>query len=432
MLRTAPLRATDHDDPAASTDAPRRGLILWCRRDQARFVERIVQTLGIDVLRVGFTPAAARPDQSAHTDDERPPFPEAERFDDLRHAVTSSTAAALLLADASPSSAGSASAKADDSPLDDPSFLRLCFERRMRLVSFEPAPASLERLSAVEAAEKDERSETAPLLAHARLFGDVRELLPHLGTLRTAVFTSRAAPAHGSLAARLFDAMAALHALMGLPDRIDCAITPSWAGSASVGALPSGAGKPHSMRTLSGHATAHLRYPGGQSAAVALSNQAGPWFRGLTLLGDRATLRLSDDALELLSPTGEPLERSDGRAARPRLQQDDPEHHDPVPAREAPTSHTNKSERRKPDDAGSPTLFAPVDAESAAAKKPPTDPAVAVFAEELRRVLDPGIRPAVRVDRAETLAMCETALLSSRTGNPEHTQTLLNISGARR
>ena len=59
------------------------------------------------------------------------------------------------------------------------------------------------------------------------------------------------------------------------------------------------------------------------------------------------------------------------------------------------------------------------------------DPAIGVFAEELRRALDAGITPAVRVPRAEALAMCETALLSSRTGNPEHTHTMMNITGAR-
>jgi hypothetical protein len=428
----------DADDPAGGL--PR--VLVWCRRGQAGFIEAVVSRLAVSVTRIGFPADEAgrrdgdRSGRAGESAAGRPaPFAAVERFDDLRAAVAAAPGQTLIAADDG--------GGGDEGVLDDASFLRLCSEREVRVISLEPAPSSLDRLASVAAAERDQPIVVAPLLAHARLFGDVQELLPHLGAVRTAVFNCRGAPAHGSLAARLFDAMTTLHAILGLPDRIDCNVTPGSGTSPAATALTSGQGRPTTMRSLSGHATAHLRYPSGASAAVAASNQAGPWFRGLTLLGDHATLRLSDDALELLSPMGEPLERSDGRTIRPRVvggggegtnEQGDDAAGDGGAAGVAGRRGRGGRSRADPGDA-TPSLFgrAPGPGPSGAMASSPrsSDPAAPVFAEELRRVLDPGISPAVRIDRAEALAMCEAALLSARTANPEHTQTILNISGAR-
>jgi hypothetical protein len=404
----------------ASADAP--GVIVWCRRDQARFLEAVCERLGLVVDRVGF-PGASGATTPAEASGPTP-FPEAARVTDLRHAVASGPARAVLVAHAWADEGSGLSL------LDDPSFVKLARERGTPIIASEPTPGALEHLSAIEGAERDERTRLLPVLAEARLFGDVKELLPHLGALRTAVFTARSAPVHGTLGARLFDAMATLGAILGMPDRIDCAVTaPAMAGAAG------GAGASVGLRRLDGHATAHLRYPGGHSAAVAVSNQAGPWFRGLTLLGDAATLRLSDGALELLSPTGEPIERSgsgDAAGADSAAAGDSK----PSGGMRADGAKAGASAGKRGPARGKrlePNLFTAaardVAADLAAGQR--DDPAIGVFAEELRRALDPGIGPAVRVPRSEALAMCETALLSSRTGNPEHTHTLLNITGAR-
>ena len=351
---------------------------MWCERHQSAFAERFVSRAGLRAVAAGFAPCGG----SAEAGSEG--FADVARFDDPRRAIAETGAGVLVMASASPPAPNA------PSPLDDASFVGACRDAGVAMLSLEPCPSETGLVEAVEAAAKaDAVVRTVPLLRSSRVFADALELVDQVGTIRSVAVHARSAPEHGTLGARLFDAMSAVERLIGLPDRVDCSIT---GGSVS--------GETATLRDLSGHATGHLRYSGGgsaggRSAIVVVSNRAGGWFRGVTVMGDSGVLRFSDTRLELMSPTGEPLDRSTVEIAKPA---------------------------RIPRGAD---LFATAAGDSV------DDEAADLFALEIKRALDPALGQPTRAGVAEALAMCGTALLSARTGAQEDTQTIMDMRGKR-
>jgi len=351
---------------------------VWCERHQSAFVERCVRRAGLRAVAAGFAPGGG----SARAEPEA--FADVARFDDPRRAIAEAGAGVLVMASASPPAAGA------PSPLDDALFVGACRDAGVAMLSLEPCPSETGLAEPVESAAKaDAVVRVVPLLRSSRVFADALDLIDQVGTIRSVAVHARSAPEHGTLGARLFDAMSAVERLIGLPDRVDCSIT----GAAS-------AGEPVNLRGLAGHATGHLRYSGGataggRSAIVVVSNRAGGWFRGVTVMGDSGVLRFSDTRIELMSPTGEPLDRSTVEIAKPAK----------IP--------------RGAD------LFANSAGDSV------DDEAADLFALEIKRALDPSLGQPMRAGVAEALAMCGTALLSARTGAQEDTQTIMDMRGKR-
>lgn len=139
--------------------------------------------------------------------------------------------------------------------------------------------------------------------------------------------------------------------------------------------IPGPAPTPSDLAAATGAITASLRFPGlAKTGSLAATNASGPWGRTLTVVGETGTLTLTDASLTLTDPNGNEL-----------------------------------------DFTGSTT---------------PPDSAT-VIAEQIRRVID---RKGYGIDPAEqlpVLACAEAALLSARTGNPEHPETLLRAAGVR-
>lgn len=349
--------------------------MVWCGRGQRAFAARVAKRARLTAVGVGVAP-----ESELGGDADEAAFEGVARFDDPLRAVAGSGAGVLLLVSAEGAAPGA------PSPADDVGLLGACREAGVRVVSVEPLPGDVGLVGEVEKAERGGvPAMVVPLLRSGRVFGDALEMLEQVGAVRSVAVHARCSPVHGTLGSRLFDAMSAVERLIGMPDRIDCSVT-------------GGLGAPESLRGLAGHASAHLRYAGrsgaGCSAAVIVSNRAGGWFRGVTVLGDSGVLRFSDRKLELTSPSGEPLDQS---TAPPHLPRRD--------ARPFGDLFTDAGEEE--------------------------DEAADLFAAELKRALDPGLGIEVHAGKAEALAMCETALLSARTGAQEDTQTIMDMRGKR-
>jgi predicted dehydrogenase len=65
---------------------------------------------------------------------------------------------------------------------------------------------------------------------------------------------------------------------------------------------------PDLLAGLHGHLTLNMRFPGHYCACVAVSDRAGAWFRGVTVLGDGGCLRINDGGFDWLAPDGRLLD----------------------------------------------------------------------------------------------------------------------------
>ncbi|MFI4854327.1 MAG: hypothetical protein ACIAQF_05030, partial [Phycisphaerales bacterium JB065] len=277
---------------AAEAVAPRPAL-FWLDPEQATLLRAVADAANLEVVQAGIPPMTRRsaPSDAAY------PFADAEAFDDLRHAVASTEAKVVLLASGAEDDRGA-------SVLDDFELVQTCRERGIALFAMEPSPGTVVDLSKFESAEGIDPVRMVPMLRDSRIFGDAMELLDQLGRVRTVAVSARCGPRQGTLGARLYDAMAIVHALLGLPDRIDAAVVTGVTGS-GVYQEPA-----TSIRKLRGDLTANIRFAGGRAASLALSDRAGAWARGVTVLGEQGCLRVNDAELELTGINGELLDRS--------------------------------------------------------------------------------------------------------------------------
>ncbi|MFB3431256.1 MAG: hypothetical protein ABL309_10075 [Phycisphaerales bacterium] len=358
------------ETPSGSAEtAPPRPALLWLDPEQAALLRSVADHAGLEVVQAGM-PASARRSASSDVLDA---FENAQPFDDLRHAVASTEARVVLLASGGEDDRGA-------SMLDDFELVQTCRERGIALFAMEPSPGSVVDLSKFEAAEGIDPVRMVPMLRDSRVFGDAMELLDQLGRVRTVAVSARCGPRQGTLGARLYDAMAIVHALLGLPDRIDASVVTGVTGS-GVYQEPA-----TSIRKLRGDLTANIRFAGGRAASLALSDRAGAWARGVTVLGEKGCLRVNDAELELTGINGELLDRS----------------------------------------SIAPTFAGAFDQASGG-----PDRAAAIIADQLKRALDVHAPQPTPMDRARVLAMCEAAILSARTGEAEYPQTILQMGGQR-
>jgi hypothetical protein len=280
-------------------------------------------------------------------------FPDAEIDSDPRHAVVTAPARIALWLD-------------EAALLDEPEIIDRARERGITLLTTEPWPSSIEAARHFTDLPPAAAPVFVPQLRATRICADLVDSLADLGSVRSLTLAARAHPHEGSLAARLFDAMLLVHALLGLPETIDATHVPS-DPLATPGATP------QALRTLHGDLSANFRFSARCTASIALSNHAGPWFRGLTLVTERGTIRATEHGLERFSPDGGFLD-----ASPPRI--------------------------------------------------PETDPGLRALADAISRTLDPRLPPPAPPDTPEVLAMCHAALLSARTTQAEPPATLLRMA----
>ncbi len=331
--------------------------LVWYDPGQGEMVRAVAQSAGLRAIEAGIAGEAKE-----ERDTPGALFADALRITDIRHAIARTEAKVIWI-----TSAGLHGREA--SPLEDEALLRTAVERGAQVCALEPTPAS-----AVDLGQRPVMwARTTPSLIEAPVFAELRECLGEIGAIRSVAVTGRSASECGSLGARLFDAMATVHGLLGTADRIDASIVPPGA-TRGVYRPPSTA-----LRAAQGDVSAHLRFSSGRSASISLSNQAGAWQRGVTVMGDRACARVTDDRVDLVFADGHVEDRGE------------------IPA------------LRATGEAG-----------------------VRVIASQLRRAIDPRAPLLPPMDAKAILAMCEAAVLSARTGEAEHPSTLLLMAGGRR
>lgn len=169
--------------------------------------------------------------------------------------------------------------------------LRQLMECRPRryLLSEPPAGAVADLLS--ETMPVPQASLT-PLMRLSPGYLMAQDALNEFGEITSVHMAFRCGAGEGGLAGRLFDAMDLVDCLCGEPEGIFATLRSP---------LP-GISEP--LDHLHGHIGASLRLTDQRCVTLSLSNLAGTWFRGVTILGEGGTLRISDDSMQWLGPDG--------------------------------------------------------------------------------------------------------------------------------
>ncbi len=137
-----------------------------------------------------------------------------------------------------------------------------------------------------------------PRLRQGRAMRLAADALDAFGRIRVLQVESVCRVEHGSLAARLLDAMDLVHALMGAPETIDAVyVGPNASG---VHAAPG-----DSLRDLHGDLTINCRFADGRAATALVSDQAPRWERSLSIFGVEGRLTIDEDSLAWANPAGE-------------------------------------------------------------------------------------------------------------------------------
>lgn len=372
-----PSDASEPSAGAAIAPADRPRAVVWFAPEQAALVEAVVATANLDVTGAGLAPAVSRmrrdpAREAAPADAASRDWLAQRRIDDLRSALLTSGADVALLA------AGSA---VESTLLEDAELCRAASHKGLRIISLAPFPG---------AARDGERHRDmlgaltgpplfAPLFRRSPGHRVAADAINLFGPLTTLDLSFRSAAGQGALWARLFDAMDFVFALMGRAESVDAAIH----GPRAETGLRLAPGE--SLRDLQGDLTAHLRYADGKSGAIALSDRAGRWFRGVTLLGESGCLRLEESGFEWLDGAGALVDSSG-----------------------------QKKRAASAKDAGDGGLAA----------------AAGAIGEEILRAIEGRAGPESPPPLVEILAMCEAALLSARTGQPESPTTVLRMAGS--
>ncbi|HYE01645.1 MAG TPA: hypothetical protein VD963_00275 [Phycisphaerales bacterium] len=294
--------------PRTGTDL---GVALWLDPGQLPLVRGVLERSGVRAAGVG-TPARGRAAELAEALGAPP-------LDDLRSVLATTTAPALWLAAVGGFGADPADLEA----------VRAARARGVRVCTLEPLPTSAIQLAGrvsagvaigpgglPEPEVLTAAAEFVPLFRHAPAHAELTELLPEAGRLRTLTARCLGAPEHGTLGARLFDALDLAVGLLGEPEAVDAAYVPPVSRLAGGLRLLPG----DSLHGLRGDMTLNLRYATGASACLLASDQAVRWERSALLLADGGRLSFGDGGLSC-AWLGRDLEEAPRRR---RVGRDDP------------------------------------------------------------------------------------------------------------
>ncbi len=246
-------------------------ILAWADADQESLVRDVASHPAVDIVAVGSDSADAAARLSTNLG--------IDRIDDLRRASQHEQAQLLWIA----------------SPTHmEPALAKTLRERGWRCASCQPFPASLTDLPA--SPEDIAAIRFTPPMRRSDGFRAATDILADFGEARCVNVTMRSGTGQGGLFARLFDAVDVVESLCGVPEIIDAALVSRMSGVAEH------------LADLHGHMTINLRFPENRCACVAVSDQAGTWFRGVTVLGDGGCLRISDDGFEWIAESGEVLD----------------------------------------------------------------------------------------------------------------------------
>ena len=248
-------------------DEPIR-MIAWVQPNQESLVGDMVRRSGYELVAIG-SAKSADATQLAEAFN-------VERVENLRDAILREDIQLLWLA-------ASESIEADER--------RLIRQQATPTISIEPRPGSIAQLQSDPAEASTARF--VPLMRHSPGYRAAQEVFEQLGPRQCVNVSFRSGPGEGSLFARLFDAIDLLELLCDDVDMLDAAL----AGPSSA--------PPESLNGLHGHLTLNMRYSGNCCSCVALSDCAGSWFRGVTVLGEAGCLRIDDQGFEWVAPNGE-------------------------------------------------------------------------------------------------------------------------------
>jgi hypothetical protein len=372
-------------------ESPPRRTILWHNAAQTGLLRRLARRSQLDVVAVG-SPDATQ--SSALAKEWGSGGAETQPLNDLRAALaTAQRGTLVLIADPgsfgspAPASSDRASTRLDVEELDNAE------ERGVKIATFEPIPAALTQMAeagvkvAAVAGGPDAVASPgtggggdwallAPLSRFSRPVQELIEAMPTLGPLRALTIHSFGTAAHGSLGPRLFDAADLALLLMGpaLPEGVHAVFTAPASAGANARGIHAAPPPPDHIRSLDGDLSASLRFDRNRAATITASNRAGSHTLAVTLLTDLATATIQADRLTI-------------------------HHHGDGVIPVAP------------------------------AARPDADPFIDALSTQLTRYLDSGVGLAGQVDFAATLALCQAALLSARTGEPESPATMLRLAG---
>jgi len=260
-------------------------------------------------------------------------------------------------------------------------------DRGVKIATLEPIPAALTQLAEAgvrvgassgrvggaqgHGGRAGDWALLAPLSRFARPVRELVELLPVIGTPRALSIHALGAPEHGSLGARLFDAADLSLLLLGPAEGVHAVFTAPASPARGIHAAPP---PPDHIRGLDGDVSISLRFDGNRAATITASNRAGSHAFALRLLTDRATVTIGADHLTV-------------------------HHHGEGVIPVAP------------------------------AARPDEDPFIDALTAQLTRYVESGVGLAGQVDFSATLALCQAALLSARTGEAESPGTMLRLAG---
>ncbi len=183
-------------------------------------------------------------------------------------------------------------------PIESP--LRALMECRPRryLLSEPPAGAVADLLA--ETTPVPQASLT-PLMRLSPGYLMAQDALNEFGEITSVHLAFRCGAGEGGLAGRLFDAMDLVDCLCGQPEAIFATLRSP---------LP---GVPEPLDQLHGHLGASLRLADQRCITLSLSNLAGTWFRGVTIIGEGGTLRISDGSMQWLGPDGRQIDATEAK-----------------------------------------------------------------------------------------------------------------------
>jgi len=339
--------------------------LVWLRPAQASLVSAVAGRAGLRIVAAGSPPTGGRGGETPVLEG----LDEAERFSDLRQALTSSDAAFVLIA--APLSAGAVG----DPVEEERELLGLLRSKERAAATLEPLPGAASRAPA-DGATAGGLPAIVPLLRDAPVMRAAMEAFEPFGPARTLTISMRSGAGHGSLAARLVDAALLVQTMLGEPESIDASVVTPVSASGVHEAPPT------SLARLHGDLTANIRFAGARAASLSLSDRAGRWFRGLTLIGEKGCLRLDESGFDLTDPDGAVVDSTKVEGTK-----------------------RPKGEAESVDGA-----------------------AAGAIAEAVVRLLDARAQAAAPVDLAGVLAIGEAALLSARTGQGESPSTILRMA----
>lgn len=221
---------------------------------------------------------------------------ETDKLADLRQAMLSPDAEVIWLA--------------THAPIDD-ALVKAIRERSLLVLTSEPNPELL-----VEGANETHDAEVAsfvPAFVDGKGFSAALDTLEQFGKREAMnlVFASR--PEHGSLFARLFDAVTTVHTALGDVELIDASMTVQ---RSSV---------PEQLVGLTGTMTINMRIAGNRTASALISNVAPYWSRQATILGEDAhMLRITESHCDWIGENDSPIGSAASAADSPMHDQPGP------------------------------------------------------------------------------------------------------------